>query len=333
MKKWIALLLAFALLAAVGCTRQRPAASRQTSEPAAEETKPSPEPEPTPESEPTQVPEPEPTPEPESEPAVDGTPEPNCFDALLGDWEIVSVEFGGETYDAASVGMQSKVTFLANGAGVIRAQARGEETEQIFTFGVYGTWIQMHDEENIAIDAYYEAETDTLRMIPEEGITLTLTRKTEQEPTPASDPMPEPESEPDWTQATLTEYEDNGNRMVSITATIPPHATLRIDFPNQDDYMGLNDDDTYQIRKVKIPIEVFYPNMPMEYAELEITPTLSIIDEDGTETPIDCPSFTVELPALSIAFPDAPEDGPYTVTVIAMKNNYVIASAEVTVAP
>ncbi len=297
MKKSLIVLLALLLLAA-GCVRieTKPEIAQPTETAAA------------PESEPTAALEETPAPEP----AVDETPEPNCFDALIGDWEIVSIVIGGEMLDPASVGMDSTVSFFGNGAGIIRAQSDDEEAEQIFTFSVSENRIEMFDEENVRTEAFYDPETDTIRMEADVLITLTLARKTEK-----SVPAPEPpEEEGDYTKAELEQYSDNGSEMVSITVIIPAHGKVRIAFSHQDDYQYENTEDRAVKRKVRIPIAIFYPNEPVRSTACEITPQITITTADGVEHPVACPSVLLTFCQLSIkGMPDEclQDDGMYHV--------------------
>ena len=106
----------------------------------------------------------------------------------------------------------------------------------------------------------------------------------------------------DWTQATLEPYtDDDGNEMVAITVLIPAGATLRIAFPHQDDYVYTNTKSEEAYRRVKIPVAVFYPNEPLDEAELTIAPQVTVTAADGTEHAVDCPSFEHTFPMLLLA--------------------------------
>ena len=305
MKKGLMLLLALSLLFTSACAKD--GAKPQIEEKPAE----------TPVSEPTAEPENEPTAAPEETPAPEpepvGEPETGCFDALIGDWEIVSVEIGGETFDPAAIGMESSVSFFRNGAGVMKAQTGVGGKEQIFTFSVDGNRIGLFDEDNVRQEAVYDPETDTIRMESDMIVTIVLTRK-------AEEPEPEPEPEPaeeDFTTAELERFEDPENgQMIAITVTVPAHARVRIAFPHQSDYEYENEGDSTVKRKVKIPIVIFYPNEPASATEYVFTPQITITTADGTEHPVDCPTVTATLPMLTIegmSLDDLMSDGMYHV--------------------
>jgi thiol-disulfide isomerase/thioredoxin len=126
------------------------------------------------------------------------------------------------------------------------------------------------------------------------------------------------ETEPFPTEVNLEDYIDESyGRMISITAVVPAHATLRIAFPNQEDYTYRNDEDRAIMRKVKMPVEVFYSNMPLDEAEQIFTPRVTIETEDGQSVLMDCASFTTTFPELHLELSGyVPEkDGVYHVPV------------------
>lgn len=252
---------------------------------------------------------------PEPGPAEEPTPEPSCREAILGDWEFHSILIGRELLDPAVIGLESSVSFYANGAGTMKAWSGDDVHEDVFTYTVSGNGITMLDEDNDPMTAVYDPDTDTL-ILEEENMSIVLVRKTaEPDPTPGSVPTPELPEEPDWTKAELTEETDDAGRtMIVITAAIPAGATLRIFFPHQDDYMYTNTERQTKARRVKIPVEVFYPNTPLEQSTVVITPAVTITTADGVGHEVDCPSFTHTFPMLLLAI-DSPgevtEDGFY----------------------
>ena len=242
---------------------------------------------------------------PESAP----TPEPSCREAILGDWEFHSILIGRQLLDPGTLGIDSTLSFYANGAGVLKAQRGGDVQEGVFTYTVSGNEITMLDEDNEPMTAVYDPETDTLCM-EEENMSIVLVRKTAE-----PDPTPEPTPEPDWTKATLErETTEDGVGMVAITVWIPAGATVTIDFPHQDDYTYTNADTRMNPRRVKIPVEVFLPNEPLDEALLTITPRITVTTADGVEHAVECPSFSYEAPMLLLAIDSTGEatgDGFY----------------------
>ena len=241
--------------------------------------------------------------EPESaqitrEPSVP-TEAPSCLDAILGDWKIVYVEIGGTIHDPESVGMQSEFSFYPNGAGKLNAWTGEDVHSTIFVYTVSGNTIMLVDEENDRQTVIYDPDTDTLRMKRDHAAVVFVRKADEPEPTP--EPTPVPTEEPDWKSVQMDRQEDDrGNDMIVITAAIPAGATFRILFPNQDDYTYTNRESEQTLRKVKIPVEVFFPNTPLETAEWEIAPHVTMTTADGTEYEIACDSFTYTFPTLSL---------------------------------
>jgi hypothetical protein len=247
------------------------------------------------------------------DPETAPTPEPSYLDAILGEWEFHSILIGRQLFDPAAFGIDSTLSFYPNGAGVFKAQRGDDVKESVFRYTVSGSEITMLDEENETQIVTYDPETDTLCM-EEENMSIVLVRKiAEPDPTPGSGPTPEPPEEPDWTKAELTEEtDDDGRTMIMITASIPAGATLRIFFPHQDDYTWTNTERQTAARRVKIPVEVFYPNVPLEQSTVEITPVVTITTADGVGHEVDCPSFTHTFPMLLLAIDspgEATEDG------------------------
>ena len=245
-----------------------------------------------PETAPTEAPTPEPT------------EEPSCLDAILGEWEISSILIGRELLDAETLGMASTLSFFENGAGTVKAWKGDDVYETVFTYTVSGNEITMLDEDNEAQFAVYDPDTDTLCM-EHENLSVAFMRKTGESGGPPA-PTPEPSEEPDWTKAVLTEETDDaGGTLIVITAAIPAGATLRIFFPHQADYEYVNMERQTAARRIKIPVEVFFPNAPLEEQTLTITPEVIITTADGAEHAVDCPSFTHTFPMLLLAI-DSP---------------------------
>lgn len=271
MKKWLAWLLALILLYTAGCTMKRDEAVMEPESP--HETRETPVP----------------------------TEEPSCLAAILGDWEIASVEIGGTIHDPESVGMQSEFSFYQNGAGKLNAWVGEDMHGGVFVYTVSGNMITLVDEENDEQTVIYDPITDTLRMEHEDAAVV-FVRKADT-PEPALEATPESTETQDWKSVQLDrEEDDTGHTMIVITAAIPAGATLRILFPHQDDYSYTNAEDVLKLRKVKIPVEVFFPNEPLDCTTLTITPQVTITTADGTEHAAECPSFTHEFPMLLLAF-------------------------------
>ena len=145
---------------------------------------------------------------------------------------------------------------------------------------------------------------------------------------PTEEPTPEPTEEPVWETAELEHFIDEaGNEMISIRTAIPAKATLRIAFPLQDDYQYTNNSATLETRKVRVPVEVFFPDGGLTEVTGELTPQITIKTENGALHEIPCPSFTVGCPMPAIQITSAYEtdesrmirvkagqDGVYTLT-------------------
>ena len=94
--------------------------------------------------------------------------------------------------------------------------------------------------------------------------------------------------------------DDNNNDMIAITVVVPANSSVVIDFPNQDDYVYTNSEGKDVTRKVKIPVEVFYPNKPLEETTIEFQPDITINAADGSSYKVECPTFTRTFPKLNI---------------------------------
>lgn len=120
-------------------------------------------------------------------------------------------------------------------------------------------------------------------------------------PSNPNDPSQDDQPTLDAHNAQLQELLDENNKeLVAITVVVPANSTVTIDFPNQDDYQYVNSDSKDVTRKVKIPIEVFFPNQPLDEAEVEIKPDIAITSADGSSFKVACPSFTHTFPRLNI---------------------------------
>ena len=290
MKKWFAGLLALMLLCTAGCRMKRDEAMAEPESPH--------------ETQQTSAPIGEPIPVP--------TEAPSCLDTILGDWEIASVEIGGKTYDPGSVGMRSSFSFYPNGAGKLEAGVGEDVHGGIFVYTVSGNTITIVDEENDEQTVIYDPDADTLRM-EHDNAAVVFVRKTGD----ASEAASEPAEEPDWKSVQLEKtVDDAGHEMIVITAAIPAGATIRILFSHQDDYSYINMENVQKLRKVKIPVEVFFPNEPLTDNVLVIRPSVTMTLADGTEHAVECPSFTHEFPMLLLAFDSEGEasEGVYNVS-------------------
>ena len=134
--------------------------------------------------------------------------------------------------------------------------------------------------------------------------TSSVTNPEDENPTDVtnpSDPAQEEQSKLDAHNAQLQlTLDDSGHEQVAITVVIPANSTVTIDFPHQDDYQFANNESKDLTRKVKIPVEVFYPNEPLDQSELEIQPKITITGADGNSYPVACASFTRTFSKLNV---------------------------------
>lgn len=235
-------------------------------------------------------------------PVAEVTPEPteapSCVDEILGDWKIVSVNIGGAAFDPASVGMQSELSFYPNGAGKLKAWMGEDVHETIFTYTASGNAITLLDENNERQDVAYDPETGTIRMGQKDAsVEVVLSRKSE-EPVPEPEPAEAP-GEPAFVDMEI--YDDEyGSLLILVVFDLTPGASVRIDFPYQEDYTFTNTGDSTVRRKVKMPIEVFLEPGASAEDEQEITPEIIFTLEDGSMIRAECPSFTYPVRTLSI---------------------------------
>ncbi len=152
---------------------------------------------------------------------------------------------------------------------------------------------------------------------------------------PAVSPDPEkPDETPvvDEKNAQLQKYIDSKDgkevEMIAITVKIPGNATVTIGFPHQEDYKFENTDSQDVTRKVKIPIEVFYPNEPVSEPTRDVTPQITVTTANGESYKVNCPSFTCEFPKMSISLtsPLPDENG----IIMAPEGNVIKLSGTVT---
>jgi len=104
----------------------------------------------------------------------------------------------------------------------------------------------------------------------------------------------------DERNAELTEKNEDGKDTIHIKVMIPSKATVTIDFPHQTDYSYTNNSDSSEARNIKIPVEIFYPNTPVDEQTQTFTPDIKITNADGSEYKVNCPSFTRTFPKLNI---------------------------------
>lgn len=124
--------------------------------------------------------------------------------------------------------------------------------------------------------------------------------QTEDQTTP-SEPAETEAPALDSRTAQLQELIDENNKdLIAITVVVPANSTVVIDFPNQDDYTYENTEAKDITRKVKIPVEVFYPNKPLEEPTVVFQPDITINQADGTSYKVNCPTFTRTFPKLNI---------------------------------
>ena len=126
---------------------------------------------------------------------------------------------------------------------------------------------------------------------------------TQTEVEPGTDTQPAATEAPalDAKTALLQEViDEKGNDMIAITVVVPGNSTVVIDFPNQDDYSYTNNEAKDTTRKVKIPVEVFYPNKPLDEPTIVFQPDITINSADGSSYKVNCPTFTRTFPKLEI---------------------------------
>ncbi|MBQ6234520.1 MAG: hypothetical protein IJK54_01250 [Clostridia bacterium] len=103
--------------------------------------------------------------------------------------------------------------------------------------------------------------------------------------------------------------DENGNDMIAITVVVPANSTVTINFPNQPDYTFTNSEAKDLTRKVKIPVEVFYPNTPLEDPTVVFQPEITITGSDGSSYKVNCPTFTRTFPKLEITVTEPVPEG------------------------
>ena len=103
--------------------------------------------------------------------------------------------------------------------------------------------------------------------------------------------------------------DDKGNDVIAITVVIPANSTVEIYFPNQPDYSFTNSEAKDLTRKVKIPVEVFYPNTPLDEPTVVFQPDITIKNADGSSYKVNCPTFTRTFPKLEITVTEPIPEG------------------------
>ena len=129
------------------------------------------------------------------------------------------------------------------------------------------------------------------------------------EPTAEPQPPEEPEDYDLWKAVETELYtEESGEERIKITAAIPDGATLMIELPGLENYSYTNNKGELTYRKVRIPVDTFFPDTPLETAEWEIAPHVTITTADGTEYEIECPVVPYTCPTLSFGITSAFEE-------------------------
>lgn len=103
--------------------------------------------------------------------------------------------------------------------------------------------------------------------------------------------------------------DENGNDMIAITVVVPANSTVEIEFPNQPNYTFTNSEAKDITRKVKIPVEVFYPNTPLDDPTVVFQPDITIKGNDGSSYKVNCPTFTRTFPKLEITVTEPVPEG------------------------
>ncbi len=156
--------------------------------------------------------------------------------------------------------------------------------------------------------------TKTPDKAPDASQTDTQVEPGDKTPEVPADNQPETTEAPalDAKNAQLLEFIDEKNAdMIAITVVVPANSKVTIDFPNQADYEYVNSEAKDVTRKVKIPVEVFYLNQPLEDATVEFHPDITVTEQDGSSYKVNCDSFTRTFPKLNITLtaPVPGEDG------------------------
>lgn len=169
-------------------------------------------------------------------------------------------------------------------------------------------------------------EPDPAKELPAEAATAVPSAASTAAPTEKPTPEPQPTAVPEdydlWKAAEVELYEDlNGGYTIKITVAVPARATLKVELPGQADYEYSNDKDELTYRKVHVPIKTYFPNAPLDTAEADYTPHVTITTADGTVCEIACPSVHYTFPTLAIGITSAFEtDSDGTVRVKAGEN-------------
>ena len=153
-------------------------------------------------------------------------------------------------------------------------------------------------------------EPDPAKELPAEAATAVPSAAPTAAPTEKPTPEPQPTAVPEdydlWKAAEVELYEDlNGGYTIKITAAVPAGVALKVELPGQTDYEYSNDKDELTYRKVHVPIKTYFPNAPLDTAEADYTPHVTITTADGTECEIACPSVHYTFPTLAIGITSA----------------------------
>jgi flagellar basal body-associated protein FliL len=137
----------------------------------------------------------------------------------------------------------------------------------------------------------------------------TSTQPSEQDNTPAEPATTEAPALDAKTAQLQEMIDEKGNDVIAITVVIPANSTVTINFPNQPDYTFTNSEAKDLTRKVKIPVEVFYPNTPLEDPTVVFQPEITITGSDGSSYQVNCPTFTRTFPKLEITVTEPIPEG------------------------
>ncbi len=137
----------------------------------------------------------------------------------------------------------------------------------------------------------------------------TSTQPGEQDNTPAEPATTEAPALDAKTAQLQEMIDEKGNDVIAITVVIPANSTVTINFPNQPDYTFTNSEAKDLTRKVKIPVEVFYPNTPLEDPTVVFQPEITITGSDGSSYQVNCPTFTRTFPKLEITVTEPIPEG------------------------
>ena len=119
----------------------------------------------------------------------------------------------------------------------------------------------------------------------------------------------------DYAATELKEFQDNeGKACIGISMYVRPHDTVTVVFPNRDDYVVRNDEDTDKAWMLTIYKEDYYPNTPVEDSVYTVTPQILVTHADGTQESLLVDSFDLILPTVQLELTEPapasiPEEG------------------------